>query len=44
MQDSSTTSSAAGKNSAAAFDPNRKIYQAGDHTYSVVDLLSSAVS
>ncbi len=32
------------KDPAGPFDPQRKIYKAGDHVYSMVDLLASAVS
>jgi twitching motility protein PilT len=44
MPDSSSSPPAAGKDPAGSFDPQRKIYQAGDHLYSMADLLASAVA
>jgi twitching motility protein PilT len=44
MPDSLSSPASTGQNSAGILDPQRKIYQAGDHVYSMVDLLASAVS
>jgi twitching motility protein PilT len=44
MSDTLPATPPRGKDPAGPFDPQRKIYKAGDHVYSMVDLLASAVS